>query len=181
MFSTILIFMLWPKCPCLSVLVCSSWSSHIAWLKGEHMQRHPFSSPLCPLTPRPSPSPLCPAADSFALQSPRYKTTCFPRRRIRGALGAMHQRLTTGRDRADSMLQASSRAPLVVRPPSRFPLGPSGIPLICCPSCGEGVEEYKSKKQGGRIFLNWNLPSTSLVSISITLQGKVFNTSALHL
>uniref|UniRef100_A0A0E0PIC2 GRF-type domain-containing protein n=1 Tax=Oryza rufipogon TaxID=4529 RepID=A0A0E0PIC2_ORYRU len=50
------------------------------------------------------------------------------------------------------MSQGSSRAPVVVRPPSRFPLGPSGIPLICCPSCGKGVEEYKSKKQGGRIF-----------------------------
>uniref|UniRef100_A0A0E0LJG2 Uncharacterized protein n=1 Tax=Oryza punctata TaxID=4537 RepID=A0A0E0LJG2_ORYPU len=56
-----------------------------------------------------------------------------------------------GRDGGGNMSQASSRAPVVVRPLSMFPLGPSGILLICCPSYGKEVEVYKSKK-GERIF-----------------------------
>lgn len=104
--------------------------------------------------PRPRPCPRCRPRPRPRRYSPiavvRAQSATESRRAL--TLAPMHRRLTTGRDGVSSMSQGSSRAPVVVRPPSRFPLGPSGIPLICCPSCGKGVEEYKSKKQGGRIF-----------------------------
>uniref|UniRef100_A0A0E0MDA6 GRF-type domain-containing protein n=1 Tax=Oryza punctata TaxID=4537 RepID=A0A0E0MDA6_ORYPU len=34
----------------------------------------------------------------------------------------------------------------------RFPLCPSGLPLVKCPRCGNAIVECKSWKQGGRVF-----------------------------
>ncbi|BAT16601.1 Os12g0264350 [Oryza sativa Japonica Group] len=62
---------------------------------------------------------------------------------------AMQRRIAQGSE--DNMSQGSSfRAP--GRQLSRFLLGPSGLPLVKCPRCGNAVVECKSWRQGGRVF-----------------------------
>ncbi|CAL5021556.1 unnamed protein product [Urochloa decumbens] len=37
-------------------------------------------------------------------------------------------------------------------PLAQYPIGPSGLPLISCPDCGDRTVEGSSRKNGGKVF-----------------------------
>uniref|UniRef100_A0A0E0KND5 Uncharacterized protein n=1 Tax=Oryza punctata TaxID=4537 RepID=A0A0E0KND5_ORYPU len=76
--------------------------------------------------------------------------------------------------------ESSSTLPGLVGATTRFPIGPSGLPLVCCPRCGNAVVECRSWRQGDAFSSNARITNNSCQIVWIESYNKLVEAMELN-